>query len=54
LIWKWNQGAQRQTWPDEAQRFACTTVVRATLLWLRVYQESQPDLFHMTPFYLSK
>ena len=33
---------------DEALWFACQSLVPATLLWLRVYQQSHPDLFHMT------
>lgn len=32
---------------DEAVWFACTSLVPATLLWLRVYQQSQPELFRM-------
>lgn len=34
---------------DEALWFACESLVPATLLWLRVYQQSQPMLFRMTP-----
>ncbi len=34
---------------DEAQWFACESLVPATLLWLRVYQRSHPVLFRMTP-----
>ena len=34
---------------DEALWFACESVVPATLLWLRVYQQSHPALFRMTP-----
>lgn len=34
---------------DEALWFACTALVPATLLWLRVYQQSQPELFRMVP-----
>lgn len=34
---------------DEALWFACTSLVPATLLWLRVYQQSQPALFRMAP-----
>ncbi|MDO9199138.1 hypothetical protein [Rhodoferax sp.] len=34
---------------DEALWFACESLVPATLLWLRVYQESLPELFRMTP-----
>jgi hypothetical protein len=34
---------------DEALWFACESLVPATLLWLRVYQQSQPTLFRMTP-----
>jgi len=34
---------------DEALWFACESLVPATLLWLRVYQQSQPALFRMTP-----
>ena len=33
---------------DEALWFACASLVPATLLWLRVYQQSQPTLFRMT------
>lgn len=33
---------------DEALWFACESLVPATLLWLRVYQQSQPVLFRMT------
>ena len=34
---------------DEALWFACESLVPATLLWLRVYQQSQPALFRLTP-----
>lgn len=34
---------------DEALWFACASLVPATLLWLRVYQQSQPTLFRMAP-----
>jgi len=34
---------------DEAMWFACQALVPATLLWLRVYQQSQPALFRMAP-----
>jgi uncharacterized protein with HEPN domain len=34
---------------DEALWFACESLVPATLLWLRVYQQSQPALFRMAP-----
>ena len=34
---------------DEALWFACESLVPATLLWLRVYQQSRPALFRMTP-----
>jgi uncharacterized protein with HEPN domain len=34
---------------DEALWFAATSLVPATLLWLRVYQQSQPELFRMAP-----
>lgn len=34
---------------DEALWFACASLVPATLLWLRVYQQGQPALFRMTP-----
>lgn len=34
---------------DDALWFACESLVPATLLWLRVYQQSQPELFRMTP-----
>jgi len=30
---------------DEALWFACESLVPATLLWLRVYRQSQPTLF---------
>lgn len=33
---------------DEALWFACKSLVPATLLWLRVYQQSQPAQFRMT------
>jgi len=32
---------------NEALWFACESLVPATLLWLRVYQQSQPELFRM-------
>lgn len=32
---------------DDALWFACEALVPATLLWLRVYQQSQPELFRM-------
>jgi uncharacterized protein with HEPN domain len=32
---------------DEALWFAASSLVPATLLWLRVYQQSQPELFRM-------
>jgi uncharacterized protein with HEPN domain len=34
---------------DETLWFACTALMPATLLWLRVYQQSQPALFRMAP-----
>ena len=34
---------------DEALWLACDSLVPATLLWLRVYQLSQPALFRMAP-----
>jgi hypothetical protein len=34
---------------DEALWFAVQALVPATLLWLRVYQQSQPELFRMAP-----
>jgi hypothetical protein len=34
---------------DEALWFACEALVPATLLWLQVYQQSQPELFRMAP-----
>jgi hypothetical protein len=34
---------------DEALSFACEALVPATLLWLRVYQQSQPELFRLAP-----
>jgi uncharacterized protein with HEPN domain len=34
---------------DEALWFAAQALVPATLLWLRVYQQSQPELFRMAP-----
>ena len=33
---------------DEALWFACASLVPATLLWLRVYQQGQPALFRMS------
>jgi hypothetical protein len=30
---------------DEALRFAVQSLVPATLSWLRVYRQSEPDLF---------
>ena len=32
---------------DDALWFSCEALVPATLLWLRVYQKSQPELFRM-------
>ena len=32
---------------DDALWFSCEALVPATLLWLRVYQQSQPELFRM-------
>lgn len=34
---------------DEALWFAASALVPATLLWLRVYQQSQPELFRLSP-----
>jgi uncharacterized protein with HEPN domain len=34
---------------NETLWFACTSLMPATLLWLRVYQQSQPELFRMAP-----
>lgn len=34
---------------DEALWFACESLVPATLLWLRVYRQSNAALFRMTP-----
>lgn len=34
---------------DESLWFACEALVPATLLWLRVYRQSQPALFRMSP-----
>jgi hypothetical protein len=34
---------------DDALWFACEALVPATLLWLRVYQQGQPELFRMAP-----
>ena len=34
---------------DETLWFACTALMPATLLWLRVYRQSQPELFRMAP-----
>lgn len=34
---------------DEALWFAASSLVPATLLWLRVYQQSQPELFRLAP-----
>ena len=55
LDWSgWNSLRQRLAAPagpalDEALWFACESLVPATLLWLRVYQHSQPSLFRMAP-----
>ncbi|MCX7257872.1 MAG: hypothetical protein NTZ64_14430 [Polaromonas sp.] len=32
---------------DDALWFSCEALVPATLLWLRVYQQHQPELFRM-------
>jgi uncharacterized protein with HEPN domain len=32
---------------DDALWFACESLVPATLLWLRVYRQNQPELFRM-------
>lgn len=37
------EGVQR----DEAITFACSSLVPATLLWLRVHRQSQPELFRL-------
>jgi len=34
---------------DDTLWFACQSLVPATLLWLRVYQQSQPTRFRMVP-----
>jgi uncharacterized protein with HEPN domain len=34
---------------DDAIWFACTSLTPATLLWLRVYRQSQPALFRLAP-----
>jgi hypothetical protein len=34
---------------DESLSFAVEALVPATLLWLRVYQHSQPELFRLAP-----
>jgi len=34
---------------DEALWFACEAMVPATLLWLRVYRQNQPEFFCMAP-----
>jgi uncharacterized protein with HEPN domain len=34
---------------DEALWFSVSSLVPATLLWLRVYQQSQPALFRLAP-----
>jgi len=34
---------------DDALWFACESLVPATLLWLRVYQQNQPQMFRMVP-----
>jgi len=34
---------------DDALWFACQALVPATLLWLRTYQQHQPELFRMVP-----
>jgi uncharacterized protein with HEPN domain len=39
---------------DEALWFACEELVPTTLLWLRVYQQSQPELFRMAPSLIQK
>jgi uncharacterized protein with HEPN domain len=55
LDWSgWDAMRQRFSGPagaslDEALWFACEALVPATLLWLRVYQQSQPELFRRAP-----
>ena len=34
---------------DDALWFACESMVPATLLWLQVYRQSQPEMFLMAP-----
>jgi uncharacterized protein with HEPN domain len=34
---------------DDILWFACGSLMPATLLWLRFYQQSQPELFRMAP-----
>lgn len=34
---------------DEAMAFGCASLVPATLLWLRVYRQGQPELFRLAP-----
>jgi hypothetical protein len=34
---------------DEALWFACSAIVPATLLWLRVYRRNQPEMFSLAP-----
>lgn len=50
----WQSLAQRLALPpgpalDEALAFGCEAVLPATLLWLRVYRQGQPELFQMVP-----
>jgi uncharacterized protein with HEPN domain len=55
LDWNaWDSMATRFAAPagealDEALWFAASALVPATLLWLRVYQQSHPALFRMAP-----
>jgi uncharacterized protein with HEPN domain len=54
LDWSgWNAVRHRLHGPagdalDEALWFTCESLVPATLLWLRVYRRSHPDMFRMT------
>ncbi|MBO9643084.1 MAG: hypothetical protein J7603_08170 [Pseudacidovorax sp.] len=50
----WQSLAQRLALPpgpdlDDALAFGCEAVLPATLLWLRVYRQGQPELFQMVP-----
>ncbi|RDI23489.1 hypothetical protein DFR41_106195 [Pseudacidovorax intermedius] len=55
LDWEgWQSLAQRLALPpgpalDDTLAFGCEAVLPATLLWLRVYRQGQPELFQMVP-----